>query len=234
IGIAQLRQFGGEFRRENVETVATTGEGFVVASDQGRYQARFVIAATGVTEKIPFIARMNRFFGRGVFTCVDCDGYHTLGNKVVILSDSLDGVRLTLAMKQMYTPEITLVLPPGLLPPDLADLLAEEGIASCSGTPQEFLGDALLSGVRLDSGEEVPCEAAMLTYGYTLNDGYLAGLDIARDGNRAEIVTNHTHETSVRNLFAVGALKPGNAQAIIAAGQGCQAAIEINRRLLEI
>ncbi|MEW6593321.1 MAG: NAD(P)/FAD-dependent oxidoreductase [Thermodesulfobacteriota bacterium] len=234
IGIDQLRQFGGEFRRENVTAVTMAADGFVVATDQGRHQARFVIAASGVTEKIPFIASMNRFFGRSVFTCIDCDGYRTLGKKVVLLSDSLEGVRLALAMKQMYSRDLALVVPGGLLPPDLAGLLADEGIPVAAGAPQEFLGDSLLTGIRLQGGEELPCEAAMLSYGYALNDGYLAGLDIARDGNRAEIVTSHVHETSVRNLFAVGALKPGNPQAVIAAGQGCQAAIEINRRLLEI
>lgn len=233
IGIEQLKDFGGEFRRENVESI-TVAEVFAVATDQGRYQAPFAIASTGVTEQIPFISRMNRFFGRSVFTCVDCDGYHTLGKKLVILGDSLDAVRLALAMKQMFTPDIRLILPVGLLPPDLGELLAEEKIAVVPGVPQEFLGDQFLTGLRLATGEELACEAAMLNYGYILNDGYLAGLDIARDGNRAEIVTSHVHETSVRNLFAVGAMKPGNPQAIIAAGQGCQAAIEINRRLLEL
>ncbi len=233
IGTEQLKAFGGGFRHENVESV-TVANGFVVTTDKERYQAPFVIASTGVTEKIPFIARMNRFFGRSVYTCIDCDGYRTMGKKVVILADSVEGVRLALGMKQMFTPEITVVLPEGVLPADFAELLAEEGITARAGTPQEFLGEPGLTGVRLHSGEEIPCEAAMLNYGYTLNDGYLAGLDLAREGNRAEIVTSHVHETSVRNLFAVGALRPGNPQAIIAAGQGCQAAIEINRRLLEI
>lgn len=233
IGLGQLRQFGGEFRREHVEAVMVA-DGFLIATDQGRYRAPFVIASTGVTEKIPPIARMNRFFGRSVFTCVDCDGYHTVGKKLAILGDSLESARLALAMQQMFTQTITLVLPGGLLPPDLVELLTEEGIIVRAGTPQEFLGDPILTGVRLHSGEEIFCEVAMLSYGYTINDSYLAGLDVARDGNRAEIVTSGVHETSVRNLFAVGALKPGNPQAIIAAGQGCQAAIEINRRLLAI
>ncbi|MEW6500118.1 MAG: NAD(P)/FAD-dependent oxidoreductase [Thermodesulfobacteriota bacterium] len=234
IGIGQLKAFGGEFRREKVERVAVAAEGFAVVTGQGRYRAPFVIASTGVTEKIPPIAGMNRFFGRSVFTCVDCDGYRTLGKRLVILGDSLEGVRLALGMKQMFAPRITLALPEGLLPADLGELLDEEGIAAVAGLPQEFLGDQLLAGVRLHTGETIPCEAAMLSYGYQLNDGYLAGLDIARDGKRAEIVTSSVHETSLRNLFAVGALTPGNPQAVIAAGQGCQAAIEINRRLLEI
>lgn len=233
IGIEQLRQFGGDFQRETVESV-TVADGFAIATDQGRYHARFVIASTGVTEKIPHIARMNRFFGRSVFTCVDCDGYHTIEKKLVILGNSLESARLALAMKQMFTPDITLLLPEGLLPQDLGDLLDEEGIIALAGTPQEFLGDPLLTGVRLATGQEIACEAVMLNYGYTLNDGYLAGLGLTREGNRAEIVTNHVYESSVPNLFAVGALRPGNAQAIIAAGQGCQVAIEINRRLLEI
>ena len=125
---------------------------------------------------------MNRFFSRTVFTCVDCDGYRTTGKKLVILGDSLDAMRLAFAMRQMFTPDITLILPAGLMPDDHAELLAEDGIAFLVGNPQEFLGDTVLTGVKLTDGQEIACEVVMLSYDYTLNDSCLAGLGLAAGG----------------------------------------------------
>lgn len=232
-GIKQIKSFGAEFRREHVSAVQS-GDGFSVATDKGQYRAPYVIVSAGAVENPPKIKGMNKFFSRTIFTCVDCDGYHTTGKKLVILGDSLDAMRLAFAMKQMFTPDITLILPDGLMPEDHAELLAEDGIAFLVGVPEEFLGDTALTGVKLAGGQEIACEMVMLSYDYTLNDSCLAGLSLDRDGNDGQLSTDPFCETSVKNLFALGALKAGKAQAIIAAGQGAMVGIEINHRLLEL
>ena len=232
-GIRQIKSFDAEFRQEHVVSVRV-GNGFTVTTEKGQYQAPYAIVSAGVVEHPPKIKGMNRFFSRTVFTCVDCDGYRTTGKKLVILGDSLDAMRLAFAMRQMFTPDITLILPAGLMPEDHAELLAEDGIAFLVGAPEEFLGDTVLTGVKLAGGQEVACEVVMLSYDYTLNDSCLAGLGLARDGSKAQITTDPGCETSIKNLFALGALKAGKAQAIIAAGQGAMVGIEINHRLLEL
>ena len=232
-GIRQIKSFGAEFITEHVASVRA-GNGFIVSTEKGQYQAPYVIVSSGAVENPPEIKGMNRFFSRTVFTCVDCDGYRTTGKKLVILGDSLDAMRLAFAMQQMFTPDITLILPAGLMPDDHAELLAEDGIAFLVGAPQEFLGDTALTGVKLRDGQEVACGVVMLSYDYTLNDSYLAGLALKRDGSGSKLATDPACETSVKNLFALGALKAGKAQAIIAAGQGAMVGIEINHRLLDL
>ena len=232
-GIRQITSFGAEFRREQVLSVRAA-DLFTVVTEKGQYQAPYAIVSSGAVENPPKIKGMNRFFSRTVFTCVDCDGYRTTGKKLVILGDSLDAMRLAFAMRQMFTTDITLILPAGILPEDHAALLAEDGIAFLAGAPQEFLGDTALTGVKLADGQEVACEVVMLSYDYTLNDSYLAGLSLKREGGGTKFATDHACETSVKNLFALGALKAGKAQAIIAAGQGAMVGIEINRRLLDL
>ncbi|MHB1014516.1 MAG: NAD(P)/FAD-dependent oxidoreductase [Desulfurivibrionaceae bacterium] len=233
-GIKQLKFFGAAFRREHVASVRGAGNGFTVITEKDQYQAPYAIVSSGVTENTPKIKGMNKFFSRSIFTCVDCDGYHTTGKKLVILGDSLDAMRLAFAMRQMFTPDITLILPAGLMPDDHAELLAEDGITCLVGVPQEFFGDTVLTGVKLMDGQEIACEVVMLSYDYTLNDSFLAGLSLDRDGNGAQLSTDPVCETSIKNLFALGALKAGKAQAIIAAGQGAMVGIEINHRLLDL
>lgn len=233
IGIKQITSFGVECKRENVVSVKA-GNGFVVNTDKEWYQAPYAIVSAGAVENYPKIKGMNKFFSRTIFTCVDCDGYHTTGKKLVILGDSLDAMRLAFAMKQMFTSDITLILPAGLMPDDHAGLLREEGIVFLVGEPAEFLGDSVLAGVKLTDGQEIACEVVMLSYDYTLNDSCLAGLPLKREANGPKLSTDVFCETSLKNLFALGALKAGKAQAIIAAGQGAMVGIEINHRLLEL
>jgi thioredoxin reductase (NADPH) len=232
-GVRQIKSFGAEFRREPVASVRID-DVFLVSTGEQQYQAPYVIISSGAVENPPKIKGMNKFFGRTIFTCVDCDGYRTTGKKLVILGDSLDAMRLAFAMKQMFTRDITLILPAGVLPDDHVELLAEDGIVFCVGAPQEFLGNAGMTAVKLKDGQEIACEVVMLSYDYTLNDSCLTGLLLKREGSDGKLATDHACETSLKNLFALGALKRGKAQAIIAAGQGAMVGIEINRRLLEL
>jgi thioredoxin reductase len=59
----------------------------------------------------------------------------------------------------------------------------------------------------------------------------ISGLELVRTG-KAQV--NHHFESSVDGLYIVGPLNTGNDQAVIAAGHGATAAIDIKKRLLEI
>jgi thioredoxin reductase (NADPH) len=72
----------------------------------------------------------------------------------------------------------------------------------------------------------------MATFGWRLNDGYLQGLQLIRDHENFKIIASPTGQSSLPGLYVVGALRQGHAQAIIAAGQGAAAAIDINSQLL--
>ena len=58
------------------------------------------------------------------------------------------------------------------------------------------------------------------------------GLDLKRDSENFKYLTNRAYESSLAGLYIVGPLT-GNDQAIIAAGEGATAAIDIKKRLLE-
>ena len=72
----------------------------------------------------------------------------------------------------------------------------------------------------------------MATFGWRLNDGYLKDLQLGRDHEGFKILASPAGQSSLRGLYVVGALRAGHAQAIIAAGQGAAAAIDINGQLL--
>ncbi len=230
-GLNQVKSFGVEVILAEVKSLQLDRY-FQVRAAKHRFRSRFVIGASGARENIPPIINLGRFFAESVFTCVSCDGYLTTGKKLVILGNSGESVRLALGMKQMFTDDITLVLAHCPAPEGFAEILAEEHIRLICGRAEEFLGVDTLDGVRLADSSVIEAEMIMLSLGATLNDDYLAGLHLQRQETTGKFLVNAHNESSLAGLYLTGALCRGHAQAIIAAGQGAAAAIDINQKLL--
>lgn len=233
-GLKQVRTFGVTVENAKVDRVTPDGDRFAVEAGGKTYHARFVIAASGARETLAPFKNLYRFFGISYFTCMICDGYRTTGKKLLVIDRTVNGVRLSVGMKQMYTKDVTF-LAHGFSPaPVYRALLEEEGIGLVEGRPEELLGETDLEAVRMSDGRVVPCEAILGWGGISLNDQYLEGLDLERDADGFKIATKTNGESSIPGLFVLGALRTGHSQAIISAGQGAEAAIEISTRIVEI
>jgi len=233
-GLAQAQGFGVAVESARVERVLSHTGLFEVQAGGKTYRSRFVIAASGARETLAPFKNLYRFFGISYFTCMICDGYRTTGKKLLVIDRTMSGVRLSIGMKRMYTKDVTFLAHGFSLAPANAALLEEEGIGLVEGRPEELLGEKTLEGVRLSDGRVVPCEVIMGWGGITLNDEYLEGLPLERDAGGFKIVTRAAGESSIPGLFVLGALRQGHSQAIISAGQGAEAAIEISTRIVEL
>lgn len=233
-GIVQAKSFGVAVENAKVERV-TPREGFFDVQAGGKaYRSRFVIAASGARETLAPLKNIVRFFGTSYFTCMICDGYHTTGKKLLVIDRTVNGVRLSVGMKQLYTKDVTF-LAQGFSPaPAYRTLLEEEGIGLVEGRPEELIGERVLEGVRMSDGRVIPCEVILGWGGISLNDGYLEGLELERDAEGFKMMTKCNGESSIPGLFVLGALRHGHSQAIISAGQGAEAAIEISTRIVEL
>lgn len=234
IGLAQAESFGVAVERVKVERVETREGHFEVHAAGKIHRSRFVIAASGARETIAPFKNLPRFFGISYFTCMICDGYRTTGKKLLVIDRTINGVRLSVGMKQMFTADVTFLAHGFSLRPEYAALLDEEGISRIEGHPEELLGGETLEGVRLADGRIIPCEAILGWGGISLNDDYLEGLPLERDAEGFKIMTRGEGESSIPGLFVLGALRHGHSQAIISAGQGAEAAIEISTRIVEL
>jgi thioredoxin reductase (NADPH) len=233
-GLAQAESFGVDIERTKVERVDAREGHFEVQAAGKKYRSRFVIAASGARESLAPFKNLHRFFGTSYFTCMICDGYRTTGRKLLVIDRTINGARLSVGMKQMFTGDVTFLAQGFSLPPAYAALLDDEGIGRIEGRPEELLGKENLEGVRLAGGRIIPCEVILGWGGISLNDEYLEGLDLERDAEGFKIVTRGSGESSIAGLFVLGALRQGHSQAIISAGQGAEAAIEISTRIVEL
>jgi thioredoxin reductase (NADPH) len=233
-GLAQAKSFGVAIESVGVERVSGREGHFEVQAGGKTYRSRFVIAASGAKETLAPFKNLHRFFGISYFTCMICDGYRTTGKKLLVIDRTANGVRTSIAMKRMFTSDVTFLSHGFSLAPAYKALLEEEGIRLVEGRPEELLGETTLEGVRMSDGRVIPCEVIQGWGGISLNDKYLEGLPLERDADEFKIVTRASGESSIPGLFVVGALRHGHSQAIISAGQGAEAAIEISTRVVEL
>ena len=232
-GLAQAERFGVEILKGLVTKVLKRGLFEVFAGD-ARYFSKSVIVSSGAYDNLPSIENLHRFLGTSLFTCVDCDGYRTTGRKLVVIGNSLKTVHLAIAMKEMYTKDITLALYTDKAPEEYREVLGEEGIRLVVDKPVRIVGVETMEGLELRGGEVLPCEVIMSHFGYKLNDGFLSELALKKDAAGFKYVVNANYESSLDGLYIVGPLNTGTDQAIVAAGEGAVAAIDLKRRLIEI
>jgi thioredoxin reductase (NADPH) len=231
-GIEQAKNFNVDVIKKRVVSI-TKESVFQVSTADAAYQARFLIVSSGVYDILPPLENVLRFLGTGYFTCVDCDGYKTTNKKLVVTGNSLNAFSLALAMKQMYTRDVTFIPYQFNLPQSFAEVLREEGISVVLSKPVKLIGEDFLEALEFDDGERISCEAVMANFGVRLNDEFLSGLGLKRDSMGFKYVVGSSYESSLSGLYIVGPLNTGHDQVVIAAAEGAVAAIDINKRLLE-
>jgi thioredoxin reductase (NADPH) len=231
-GMEQARSFNVTIEKGLVVKVLKQ-DNFEISTESDRYYSKFVIVSSGAYDNLPPVENVLKFLGEGFYTCIDCDGYHTTNKKLVILGNSLHTVHLAFGMKEMFTKDITLILYFYQVPEVYREELKEEGIVLITGRPKKIVGDERVEGLELEDGRVISCEAIMSNFGYKLNDGFLSDLKLKRDAEGFKYITNGEYESSLSGLYIIGPLTR-NDQAIIAAGEGAMAAIDINKRLLQM
>ncbi len=232
LGLEQVKSFGVVVEKALVTSIVRK-EYFEVTANDVQYRSRFVIVSSGVSDNLPKIENLYQHLGTSFFTCVDCDGYKTTGKKLIIIGNRIESVRLAFAMKELYTDDITLILYFYDPPDDYREELREQGIRLIRGEPVKIIGEERIEALELADGTRIACEQIMSNFGYKLNDKFLKELNLKRDAKGFKFVVNNVYESSMNGLYIVGPLNTGNDQAIIAAGEGAVAAIDINKRLFE-
>lgn len=231
-GKEQALSFHVRIERKLV-TAVQKSDVFLVSTADAFYRSRYVIIATGVYDVLPSLEQVHQFLGVSYFTCIDCDGYKTTNRRIAVIGNSLKAVNLALAIKQMYTRDITFLPVQFNLPESAAEVLADENIRVVTDEPVRIIGGAAMEALELKNGDRVPCEMIMASFGIKLNDDFLTGLQLKKDAEGFKYVVSGAYESSLPGLYIVGPLNTGQDQVVIAAGEGAVAAIDINKRLLE-
>lgn len=155
--MGQAMELGAEV--ECLEALSVTdGEIKTVTTDDGDYQARAIIVATGTKHRLLGLEREEDFIGNGISFCAVCDGAFYADKTVAVIgggnSALQEAILLSKTCEKVYvvqnldyfTGEEKLI----------EELKATENIVSITGAVvAELLGDDELSGIKIKRGDAV-------------------------------------------------------------------------------
>lgn len=237
-GKAHYVSLDGDYLNAFVESVVDEGETFAVRVRIGRnspsyvtVRSRYLIAASGIIDNLPILSDMQNVFdyaGHNLHVCLICDGYEVRGQRVGVFGRSEGSLEVAFPLG-WFTSQLTLFTGGAFEVSDaFRDRLQAHGYQLFEQPLQRFLGENhVMSGVELQDGTVVELDAGLVSMGSKYHADYLQGIDLEYKGGN--LVTDEMNRTSHPRIFAVGDLKVGLNQVIVAAADGALAATQIWR-----
>ncbi len=233
----QAEAFGAEFRQEQVIGVSLEGDEKQVFTGNGTYTCRAVILATGGMGRTNLVPGEERLVGRGVSYCATCDAAFFREQPVVVVGSGEQAVEEAIFLTK-FAAAVTLVHvgKEPKAPTHLVDeARAHPKVKFVSGRLLEVLGDERATGIKISGPEgerviEAPGIFIFLQGNKPVIDYLMGTVPTTEQG--CLIVDQESFETQVPLVFAIGDLLCTEIkQAVIAASEGCQAAIHAEKRL---
>lgn len=229
---------GGDLLDAFVEEIVDEGETFALKVKIGRknseyhtFRAKYLIAASGIIDYLPALDNMRNVYeyaGYNLHVCLICDGYEMVDKKVGVFVNSAGNAEVVFPLG-WFTGEITLFTQ-GLFEvnEELRQRIQEQGYRIVETPVEQFLGeDHQMSGVELSDGQVIELETGLISMGSKYHADYLKNFNLEKQGGN--LVTDKMARTSHPRIFAIGDLKVGLNQVVVAAADGALAATQIWR-----
>ena len=237
-GKEHFLSLGGDLLDAYVEEVIDEGETFAVKVKVGRnnsqyhtFRSKYLIAASGIIDYLPVLENMRNVYdyaGHNLHVCLICDGYEMTDKKVGVFASSAGNAEVVFPVG-WFTGEITLFTQ-GLfeVPDDLRSRLEALGYQIEETPIEQFVGENhQMSGVELTDGRVLELDTGLISMGSKYHATYLDKFELEKQGGN--LVTDKMARTSHPRIFAIGDLKTGLNQVVIAAADGALAATQIWR-----
>jgi thioredoxin reductase (NADPH) len=238
----QARRFGAELVARDVARVDFSQRPFTLWIGEGAkaqaFQGRAVIVATGASAKWLGLPNETRLQGRGVSGCATCDGFFFRGKPLAVVGGGDTAMEEALFLTRFAT-NVTLVHRSDQFRASKIMLERARTHPKITMRPFAVIDDivgqdkvegAVLRDVRSDARETLPVDGVFVAIGHQPNTGIFQGV-LAMDAAGYLLTTEHTM-TNIPGVFAAGDVVDHRyRQAVTAAGDGCRAAIDVERWL---
>jgi thioredoxin reductase (NADPH) len=205
LGRRQAERFGAQFLVRRVDKLRRKGPDFVASTPEEEVVGRTVILATGVTDIWPRIPNVEQYVGKSLFWCITCDGFRTIGKKVVLFGYD-DNAATTACQFQLFTDQIIFVTEPGQMRCCTERLCAmsDHQIEILEGTPAGIEGTPEhITAVKLADGRRIEADVMFSLLGSTPNNQLAQDLG-AKLSFKGFVEVDEEGYTSVPGLFCAG------------------------------
>ncbi len=241
----QVERFGTEVKQLSVVSIQQSDKKFILKTESEQIEGRAVIVATGASAMYLGLPSEERLRGKGVSACATCDGFFFRGKDVVVVGGG-DTAMEEATFLTKFASKVTIIhrrdaFRASAIMLDRAKKDPKITIMT-NKIIEEIIGDTAVTGVRIKdavTGDVVdyPAQGVFLAIGHTPSTDFLKGF-INLDSKGYVVVKRPDSslfaqtETNVPGVFAAGdCVDPRYRQAIVAAGQGCMAAMDAEKYL---
>jgi len=207
-----------------------TRNSFKITTREGeKYEAKTVILALGAHPKLLNIDGEDTYSGKGISYCTTCDAPIFRDKTVAVIGGSNSAATSALHVSD-FAKKVTIIYRGKELraQPILVDKIKKKKNIEIitKANVAELKGDKMLTGVKLDNGQEIKLDGVFIEIGY-LPSNELARQAGADTDKKGYVKVDKSQMTTVPGLFAAGDLTDANnnlKQIVIAAAQGAVAA----------
>jgi thioredoxin reductase len=230
-----VRQYPNvEFHRTEIVDARRTSGGFAVTAAGGlQLSARKLLLATGVVDELPEIEGLQNLYGKSVHHCPYCDGWEWSGHALAIYGRSEEGYALALGLTAWSEDLVLCTDGPSGLSEEQEEELAQAGIELREEEIVRLEGTGgLLERIIFAEGEPLPRSALFVASAQRQRSNLAAKLG-CRFTAKGAVDTGTCEATNVPGLYVAGDSSKEAQFVIVAAAEGAEAGMAINKALLK-
>lgn len=235
----QAERFGSEVKNETVASVDFSARPLKVTTENGTYEGETVIIATGAEANWLNLPNEQRLRGKGVSACATCDGFFFRDKTVVVIGGG-DSAMEEASFLTKFASKVVLINRSNEFKASKIMLKRAQNNPKIefitNSIVTDVLGDNSVTGVVVknnETGEEQTIEAQ----GYFAAIGRSPATKIfveagVKADDKGYVEPQEFTQTNIEGVFVAGdAHDHRYRQAVTAAGEGCRAALDVEKYL---
>jgi len=234
---AQAERFGAKIDFGTVEKIEKTNNHLMLKTDNGDFQAKTILIATGSDYKKIGVPGEEEYYGRGVHYCATCDGAFYRDKKLVVVGGGNSAVQEALFLTR-FTTHIDLLVRSTIKASEVLQHELDEYVKNGKITVHlQTITDEIVAGddgkitkvIATKSGKKTDfkTDGVFIFVGLLPNTQFLENSDVQLD-ETGFVKTDDKLMTAIPGVFASGDVRSGATMQIASAvGEGATAALNI-------
>ncbi len=225
-GLEQLKNIGVDILEEDVIKIEPKDKGYgLITEREKEIFAYSLILALGVKRKKKIFKDEDKYVGKGLSYCVDCDAWFYKGKKVIVIGDGSAAIHGAKFLTQ-FAEKVYFYFHKKELSQEEKQSLLQLGIEILEKKPIEIIGQEEIKGVKLEDEVILEVDGIFIEQGARGPLEILAPIGIELDLETFSYVkVDKNMKTNLEGVFACGDLTGPPFQVAKAVGEGCIAGL---------